>query len=253
MELFDRLLIVNEHHLRRVLTEYLLHYNTARPHRALGQLKLTPGRRRSTSLSTGSVKNESSADSRTSTRSPPDSLTLLHEESRSPPRSCIRAPHRRSCQLRPPQPDDPIAGPSQEPIRRRRLVLGGLIKEYEQAGVNGLEEILSGGRVISWLAVTGYFLVAASSWVQALVKGCGRILAPHKDTHAQTPTPAAKALPSQPTRLWAPEWPVGSRWPISPRRLICWRTSSTGRAPRSITGQGRRSRRRRWPARPSGR
>ena len=37
-ELFDRLLIVNERHLRRVLTEYLLHYNEARPHRALGQL-----------------------------------------------------------------------------------------------------------------------------------------------------------------------------------------------------------------------
>jgi putative transposase len=37
-ELLDRLLIVNEHHLRRVLTEYLLHYNTARPHRALEQL-----------------------------------------------------------------------------------------------------------------------------------------------------------------------------------------------------------------------
>jgi len=37
-ELFDRVLIVNEHHLRRVLTEYLLHYNAARPHRALGQL-----------------------------------------------------------------------------------------------------------------------------------------------------------------------------------------------------------------------
>ena len=37
-ELFDRLLIVNEHHLRQVLTEYLAHYNTARPHRALGQL-----------------------------------------------------------------------------------------------------------------------------------------------------------------------------------------------------------------------
>ena len=37
-EVFDRLLIVNEHHLRRVLTEYLLHYNTTRPHRALGQL-----------------------------------------------------------------------------------------------------------------------------------------------------------------------------------------------------------------------
>ena len=37
-ELLDRLLIANEHHLRRMLTEYLLHYNTARPHRALGQL-----------------------------------------------------------------------------------------------------------------------------------------------------------------------------------------------------------------------
>ena len=36
-EALDRLLIVNEHHLRWVLTEYLLHYNTARPHRALGQ------------------------------------------------------------------------------------------------------------------------------------------------------------------------------------------------------------------------
>ncbi|MGO9293478.1 MAG: integrase core domain-containing protein [Streptosporangiaceae bacterium] len=37
-ELLDRLLIVSEHHLRRVLTEYLHHYNTGRPHRALGQL-----------------------------------------------------------------------------------------------------------------------------------------------------------------------------------------------------------------------
>jgi putative transposase len=37
-QLSGRLLIVNEHHLRRVLAEYLLHYNAARPHRALGQL-----------------------------------------------------------------------------------------------------------------------------------------------------------------------------------------------------------------------
>jgi putative transposase len=37
-ELFDRLLIVNEHHLRQVLTEYLHHYNAARPHRSLDQL-----------------------------------------------------------------------------------------------------------------------------------------------------------------------------------------------------------------------
>jgi putative transposase len=33
-----RVLIANEHHLRRVLTEYLRHYNAIRPHRTLGQL-----------------------------------------------------------------------------------------------------------------------------------------------------------------------------------------------------------------------
>jgi putative transposase len=37
-ELLDRMLIASEHHLRYVLTEYLRHYNTARPHRALSQL-----------------------------------------------------------------------------------------------------------------------------------------------------------------------------------------------------------------------
>jgi hypothetical protein len=37
-ELLDRMLIVNERHLRRVLTMYLDHFNTARPHRTLDQL-----------------------------------------------------------------------------------------------------------------------------------------------------------------------------------------------------------------------
>ena len=37
-ELLDRILIINEHHLRRALTEYLRHDNAARPHRSLGQL-----------------------------------------------------------------------------------------------------------------------------------------------------------------------------------------------------------------------
>jgi putative transposase len=37
-ELLDRVLIVNERHLRRILTVYLHHFNTARPHRTLGQL-----------------------------------------------------------------------------------------------------------------------------------------------------------------------------------------------------------------------
>ena len=40
-ELLDRLLIVNEYHLRQVLPEYLRHYNTARPRRALDQLTPT--------------------------------------------------------------------------------------------------------------------------------------------------------------------------------------------------------------------
>ena len=43
-ELLDRLLIVNEHHLRQVLTEYLLHYNTARP--SPGHGPAASGRRR---------------------------------------------------------------------------------------------------------------------------------------------------------------------------------------------------------------
>jgi transposase InsO family protein len=37
-ELLDRMLIINEDHLRRTLTTYLAHRNEARPHRALGQL-----------------------------------------------------------------------------------------------------------------------------------------------------------------------------------------------------------------------
>ena len=37
-EVLDRLLILDERHLRQVLTEYLQHYNTARPHRTLHQL-----------------------------------------------------------------------------------------------------------------------------------------------------------------------------------------------------------------------
>jgi putative transposase len=65
-ELFDRLLIVNEHHLRQLLTEYLTHYNTSRPHRALGQLppaQAHAGHRKSTSPSTRSTENRSSAAS----------------------------------------------------------------------------------------------------------------------------------------------------------------------------------------------
>jgi putative transposase len=34
-ELLDRILILNERHLRQILTTYLHHFNEARPHRAL--------------------------------------------------------------------------------------------------------------------------------------------------------------------------------------------------------------------------
>ena len=94
-ELFDRLLIVNEHHLRRVLAEYLLHYNIARPHRALSQLA-------------GSSRHPATGDQPRRAPDPPKrgpgwahervpdrrmtTPTLLQEESRSRPRSCIRAP-----------------------------------------------------------------------------------------------------------------------------------------------------------------
>jgi len=37
-ELLDRVLTVNEQHLRRTVTVYLVHFNAARPHRSLGQL-----------------------------------------------------------------------------------------------------------------------------------------------------------------------------------------------------------------------
>ncbi|MGP4017452.1 integrase core domain-containing protein [Saccharopolyspora sp. 5N708] len=40
-ELLDRILIINQRHLRRILTVYLRHFNTARPHRTLAQLAPT--------------------------------------------------------------------------------------------------------------------------------------------------------------------------------------------------------------------
>jgi putative transposase len=43
-ELLDRVLIVNEHHLRRVLTEYLVHYNAARPSPFPGPAHPSPSR-----------------------------------------------------------------------------------------------------------------------------------------------------------------------------------------------------------------
>ena len=41
-ELLDRILIVNQAHLRRVLNKYLIHDNGHRPHRTLGQRPPNP-------------------------------------------------------------------------------------------------------------------------------------------------------------------------------------------------------------------
>jgi putative transposase len=94
-ELLDRLLIVNEQHLR-VLTEYQQHYNAARPHRTAPSAssplpKPAAGHpNRSTSPTTGSAGNKSSADSPTSTTSPP--YPTLLRKSRSPVRIVFPSP-----------------------------------------------------------------------------------------------------------------------------------------------------------------
>lgn len=43
-ECLDHVLILNEGHLRRVLTAYVRHYNEARPHQSLGQRTPIPCR-----------------------------------------------------------------------------------------------------------------------------------------------------------------------------------------------------------------
>ena len=72
--LLDHTLIWNERQLRRLLVEYLEHYNTHRPHRGINQrsppTSTTPHPNRSPS--TGSASGGSSADSSTNTTTPPD-------------------------------------------------------------------------------------------------------------------------------------------------------------------------------------
>jgi hypothetical protein len=82
-EVSGRMLIVNEHHLRQVLTEYLRHYNTARPHRALGQLAPAQADTRPPQINLAEHRirrKQILADSYTNTRSPPDSPRLPGED-----------------------------------------------------------------------------------------------------------------------------------------------------------------------------
>jgi putative transposase len=88
-DLPDRLLIVNEHHLRQVLTQYLQHCNTGRPHRAPGQLtpaQADAGPPEPANLAEHRVpRSRSSAGSPTSTTPPPNCLQDI-------PKSYFRAP-----------------------------------------------------------------------------------------------------------------------------------------------------------------
>jgi hypothetical protein len=87
-ELFDRLLIVDERHLRLVLTEYLIHYNTTRPHRTLGQLPPAQAHARPPQIDLAEHRLAESrywVASRTSTKSPLDS--------RAPPRKAADHSH----------------------------------------------------------------------------------------------------------------------------------------------------------------
>jgi hypothetical protein len=90
----DRVLIVNEHHLRQVLTEYVPRYNTGPaapcPRPAHTGSSRHPGHpNRSTAPSTRSAGNKSSADSRTSTTPPPYRRLLKR---RSPTRIVFPSP-----------------------------------------------------------------------------------------------------------------------------------------------------------------
>ena len=94
-ELSGRLLIVNEHHLRRVLTEYLRHYNAARPHRALGQLAPDQAHARppQINLAEHRIRRKQVLGGLTHEyQIAANNPRMLQRGSRSPPRSCIRAP-----------------------------------------------------------------------------------------------------------------------------------------------------------------
>src|SRR6266487_2481552 len=124
-----------------VLTEYLLHYNTARPHRSFGQLAPAQAGTRPPEINLAeyrSAGNKSSADSRTSTRSPPDNPPRLQEESRSRPRSCIRAQQDRFWpSSRSPTPSTPRLALPGRPVHRGScgIPIRGFLGQPEDQGL----------------------------------------------------------------------------------------------------------------------
>jgi hypothetical protein len=81
-ELLDRLLIINERHLRRILTVYLHHFYTARPHRTLAQL--APAQAETTHPQAINLANFQIRRNRSLTDSP-TSISSPHDHTRVPP------------------------------------------------------------------------------------------------------------------------------------------------------------------------
>jgi hypothetical protein len=95
-EVLDRLLIVSERHLRQVLSEYLAHDYTARPHRALGQLPPAHAHSRPPKINLAehrTRRKEVLAASHPSTRSPPDNSRPLPKDAGHRP-DHVFEPHR---------------------------------------------------------------------------------------------------------------------------------------------------------------
>jgi len=87
-ELLDRLLIVNEQHLHKVLTQYLQHYNTARPSPSLGQL--TPAQAGTCPPEPVNLAEHRIRRKQAHQQQPPS----IHERPQLPPGQAPRACHR---------------------------------------------------------------------------------------------------------------------------------------------------------------
>ena len=153
-ELFDRLLIVNEYHLRQVLTEYVLHYNTGRPSIGVPGLLHDVALKRFTESFCNTFARCGACCRRCSEPYPSRTCNICNTLNRRrrrthPTPTCTfrqdaayvrfapreNRPHRSLGQLTPAQADTEPPAPinlAEHPIRRKQ-VLGGLTHEYQIA------------------------------------------------------------------------------------------------------------------------